>query len=240
AVLRKQLDAINSRYPDHKKIVVIGHSMGGMIARELITDSGMKIWNAYYDMPPDKLPVSAETRKIFESAFIFQHRPEISRVIYSSASHRGAEKATDFGGRLLSRLIGGNPTEQGLAADQAKAVSLMKPDYSGDKLKRIPNSIDALRPGNRFVTTIDTIPPTPGVPYNSIIGDRGKGGNKDHTAPISTDGVVPYWSSHLDGAESELIVPSGHWSNQNPKAIAEVRRILYKHIGQDPNAASGQ
>jgi hypothetical protein len=63
------------------------------------------------------------------------------------------------------------------------------------------------------------------------MGDRGKGGNKDHTPPISTDGVVPYWSSHLDGAESELIVPSGHAAHQNPMAIAEVRRILEQYAG---------
>jgi hypothetical protein len=233
AVLRKQLDAINAYHAGHKKIVVIGHSMGGMIARTLITDSGMKIWNAYYDMPPEKLPVTPETRRVFASAFIFQHRPEISRVIYASASHRGADKATGLGGRLLAGVIGGNPTAPALAADQAKAVSLMKHDYSGDHLTRIPNSIDALKPGNRFVTTIDSIPPTPGVPYNSIIGDRGKGGNLNRTQPISTDGVVPYWSSHLDGAESELIVPSGHWSNQSPQAIAEVKRILIKHLGKN-------
>ena len=233
AVLRKQMDAINSYYPGHKRIVVIGHSMGGMIARELITDSGMKIWNAYYDMPPAKLPVSEETRRIFSSAFIFLHRPEIARVIFLSASHRGADHATGFGASILSKIIGGNPTAPGLAIDQAKAVSLMKPDFAGDKLKRIPNSIDALKPGNRFVTTIDSIPTTKGVPFNSIIGDRGKGGNLDHTPPVSTDGLVPYWSSHLDGAESELIVPSGHWSNQYPTAIAEVKRILLKHLGKN-------
>ncbi len=232
AALRKQLDAINAYHAGHKKIVVIGHSMGGMIARTLSADSGMKIWNAYYDMPPDKLPVTPDTRKIFQSAFIFQHRPEISRIIYASASHRGADKATALGGRLLARIIGGNPTAPGLAGDQAKAVSLMKPDYSGGHLKRIPNSIDALKPGNRFVTTMDTIPPTPGILYNSIIADRGKGGNLDRTPPVSTDGLVPYWSSHLDGAESELIVPSGHWSNRSPQAIAEVKRILLKHLGK--------
>ena len=53
-----------------------------------------------------------------------------------------------------------------------------------------------------------TIPTTKGVPFNSIIGDRGKGGNLNHTKPVSNDGIVPYWSSHLDGAQSELIVPS--------------------------------
>lgn len=232
AVLRKQMDAINAYYPDHKKMVVIGHSMGGMIARELITDSGMKIWNAYYDMPPAKLPVSEETRRIFSSAFIFQHRPEIARVIFASASHRGADQAAGFGGRLLSKIIGANPTAPELAADQAKAVSLMKPDFSGDHLTRIPNSLDVLKPGNRFVTSIDKIPTTKGIPFNSIIGDRGKGGNLDHTPPVSTDGLVPYWSSHLKGAQSELIIPSDHWSHRHPLGIAEVRRILLKHLGK--------
>jgi hypothetical protein len=45
-------------------------------------------------------------------------------------------------------------------------------------------------------------------------------------SPNSSDGVVPYWSSHLNGAESEHIVPSDHGAHQNPQAIAEVMRIL--------------
>ena len=60
-------------------------------------------------------------------------------------------------------------------------------------------------------------------------GNSGKGGNKDKTPPQSSDGIVPYWSSHLDGAESEVIVPSDHWSNRSPAGIAEVRRILTKY-----------
>ena len=65
------------------------------------------------------------------------------------------------------------------------------------------------------------LPISRSVPYHSIIGDRGKG-----NSPNSTDGVVPYWSSHLDGAASEKIVPSGHGANENPEGIAEIRRIL--------------
>jgi hypothetical protein len=59
------------------------------------------------------------------------------------------------------------------------------------------------------------------VRYNTIIGDRGRG-----DSPNSSDGVVPYWSSHMNGAQSEHIVPSGHGAHQNPQAIAEVLRIL--------------
>ena len=90
--------------------------------------------------------------------------------------------------------------------------------------------MDTLAPNNRFVKTINTIPLTPGIPYHVICGDRGKGGNKDHTKPVMSDGIVPYWSSHLDGAQSELVVPSGHSAHQNPQAIAEVKRILKLHI----------
>jgi len=63
------------------------------------------------------------------------------------------------------------------------------------------------------------------VPYHSIIGDRGKG-----DSPNSTDGVVPYWSSHLDGAKSELIVPGPHGSCELPQTIAELDRILRLHL----------
>jgi hypothetical protein len=79
------------------------------------------------------------------------------------------------------------------------------------------------------VIAINTIPIKPGIPYHTIMGDRGRG-----DAPNSSDGIVPYWSSHMEGAESELIVPSGHPAHQNPKAIQEVRRILVLNLGNIP------
>ena len=68
---------------------------------------------------------------------------------------------------------------------------------------------------------------TKSLPYHSIIGDRGKG-----NSPHSSDGVVPYWSSQLEGALSEKIVPSGHGANENLEGIAEIRRILVDAVGQ--------
>ncbi|HYS90913.1 MAG TPA: hypothetical protein VEN78_38855 [Bradyrhizobium sp.] len=94
------------------------------------------------------------------------------------------------------------------------------------RMKRMPNSIDTLSPNNRFVKIMNTLPLPKNVPYHSIIGDRGRG-----DTPNSSDGVVAYWSSHLDGAKSEKIVPSSHGANQNPQGIAEVARILREHVG---------
>src|SRR5207247_4257147 len=89
------------------------------------------------------------------------------------------------------------------------------------KLNRRPNRIETLAPNDPFIKEMNTLPMAKRMPYHSIIGDRGRG-----DTPNSSDGVVPYWSSHLDGAESEKIVPSGHGSPLNPEAIAEVHRIL--------------
>jgi hypothetical protein len=227
SVLRRRLDAINQHHPDHKEIVVVGHSMGGMISRTLITDSGMKLWNAIYDQPPEKMPFSAETRKVMSESLIFKPRTDISRVIFASASHRGSNMATNFLGRLGSRIIGA-PAD--LWPEEPDVLTLARPNSTGANLRRMPNSIDFLKPDNRFVSTLDGIPTAPGIPYHSIIGDRGRGGNLDHRRPVSTDGIVPYWSSHLDGAKSELIIPSHHWTNQHPLGIAEVGRILHEHL----------
>ena len=229
AELRRQLDAIKVRYPDHKPIVVLGHSMGGMIARSLMTDSGMTLWNTFFATPPERTPLSKETSQIMTSALIFNHRPDISRVILASASLHGSYMATNFFGRMGAKIIGVPPA---LATAREEVAAVRKPDADGGKKKRVPNSIEGLNPDNPFLHAVNNIPPTKGIPYHSIIGDRGKGGNKDHTKPESTDGIVSYWSSHIDGAESEIIIPSNHWSNQHPQGIAEVKRILHLHLGK--------
>ena len=227
SVLRRRLDEVSAYYPDHKKIVLIGHSMGGMISRTLITDSRTKLWDAFYNHPPEKMPFSPETRRIMSDALIFEHRKDISRVIFASASHRGSDVASNFFGRLGRRIIG-DPNY--MIEDGPTVLSLASPDSTGANLNRLPNSIDFLKPTNRFVTTLAEIPLVKGIPYHSIIGDRGRGGNLNRERPVSTDGIVPYWSSHIGGAKSELIIPSHHWTNQHPLGIAEVNRILREHV----------
>ena len=90
-------------------------------------------------------------------------------------------------------------------------------------MKHLPTGINGLSPRNPVLRSLDTLPIA--VPYDSIIGDRGRG-----DTPNSSDGVVPYWSSHLAGAQSELIVPGPHGSFALPQTIAELKRILRLHL----------
>jgi pimeloyl-ACP methyl ester carboxylesterase len=228
AILRKELDAIEKVFPLKKKMVVVGHSMGGCISRLLITDVGDKLWLTTFGKPPEQVDISEDTKKLFTDALIFEHRPEVGRVIFICAPLKGADLAKGPIGRIGASLVKAPVT---LLKAGKEAVTLVVRDDDAMPLKRIPNSVDTLAPNNGFVMAINKFPLTPGIPYNTIMGDRGKGGNKDNTKPVQSDGIVPYWSSHMEGAQSELVVPTHHGAHQHPEAINEVRRILLKHAG---------
>lgn len=218
AILRQELDAILKIYPQRKPMILVGHSMGGLISRLMVTDSGDHVWGKMFTTAPEDTKVSAESLKILRESYIFRHRPEVGRVIFIASPHRGSRLASGFVLRLSTRLI---RTPQSLLATSIEALDYIVSDAGERARARVPNSVDTLSPENPFVKAINEIPIVRGVPYHSIIGDRGKG-----DSPDSSDGVVPYWSSHLEGAVSEKIVPSHHSAHQNPEAITEVLRIL--------------
>ena len=222
ALLRHELQRTNKLFPDHKPIVLIGHSMGGMVSRLMLTDSGDAIWKAYFGRTPGETHLPGQFRTELEDSLVFEHRPEISRTIFISSPHRGSDIATNYFGRFFSRLI---RTPKLIADLRDAAINVVTVDATALTLERAPSSIDTLAPNNRFVKAVANIPLVPGSRYHSIIGDRGKG-----DTPNSSDGVVPYWSSHLDGALSEKIVPSGHSAHQNPEGIQETLRILHTHL----------
>lgn len=229
AIFRKQLDEMKKQYPSHKDAILIGHSMGGCISRLMITDAGDKIWKETFRQSPAETNLSPESREMITNALIFQKREDVARVIFIAAPLRGSDLATNWLGRFGSRLVKSPTTLLKAGTEALKFVT-----NTGDtlNLKRMPNSVDTMSPKNRFVQSINKIEPARDIPYHVIVGDRGKGGNPDHTKPVKSDGFVPYWSSHMDGAQSELTVPSNHSAHQNPQAIAEVRRILKAHVGK--------
>ncbi|HEV3098541.1 MAG TPA: alpha/beta fold hydrolase [Candidatus Udaeobacter sp.] len=218
ALFRQDLDGIKRVFPNHKRMVLIGHSMGGLICRLMVTDAGDKIWRDFFATPPARTPLASDTRKLLEQALVFNHRPDIQRVIFISTPHRGSDLASNSIGRIGAALV---RTPRLFTSIYASTKPLLIADPAARPLNRMPNSVDTLEPNDRFVEAVNKLSITRGIPYHSIIGDRGRG-----DTPNSSDGVVPYWSSHLPGAQSELIVNSDHGAQYNPQAIREVERIL--------------
>lgn len=220
AILRRELDHAEKLYPQRKKMVVVGHSMGSCISRLLITTSGDRIWRQMFTVP-EKMEISDAHRHVLTESTIFAHRPEIGRVIFVSGPHRGSDMASNWTGRIGAALIKLPTTVFGTGAELLRYQAGMR------HLKRYPDSVDTLDPENDFVRALKDVPIVKGIPYHTIAGDRGRG-----DSPHSSDGIVPYWSSHFDGAQSEKIVPSHHGAHQHPEGIAEVHRLLQLHAQQ--------
>jgi pimeloyl-ACP methyl ester carboxylesterase len=223
ALFRRELDGVKRAFPNHKRVVLIGHSMGGMICRLMITDAGDKIWRDYFSTPPAKTPLASDTRKLLEQALVFNHRPEVESAIFISTPHRGSKLASSWIGRIGASFV---RTPRFFTSIYTSTKPLLITDPAARRLNRMPNSVDTLEPNDRFVQAVNKLPITPVIPYHSIMGDRGRA-----DTPNSSDGVVPYWSSHLEGARSELIVNSDHGAQYNPQAIREVARILKRNLG---------
>lgn len=222
ALLRRELDEVARDFPDHKDIVIVGHSMGGVISRLMLTDAGDQLWRKAFGKSPAETKVSGASRKMLEETLIFNSRKEIDRAIFFSAPHRGSDMAVNPLTRAFARMI---RMPNMLADVRSAALSLATADQSALILQSAPNSIGTLSPRSPFVLAVNQIPVTPRVPHHTVVGDRGRG-----DTPNSSDGVVPYWSAHLDTATSEKIVPSGHGSHAHPEGIEEARRILHLHL----------
>ena len=200
--------------------------MGGCISRLLITDTGDKLWRELFKKPPGETAMPPESKALLTQTLIFHHRPEIGRVIFIAAPLRGSDLARNWVGRTGSMLVKVPRKLLRVGNDALRLVGYQRNEM---RLKRAPNSVDSLAPNDLVVLALQKIPVTPGIPHHVICGDRGKGGHKDKTKPVMSDGVVPYWSSRMETAQSERIVPSGHDAHQSPEAIAEVERILNLH-----------
>ncbi|HYJ05174.1 MAG TPA: alpha/beta fold hydrolase [Chthoniobacterales bacterium] len=223
ALLRHDLDRFDKAFPGHKPILMVGHSMGGLLTRLMVSSSnGDEIWRELFEASPADTPLPQQDKELLASALVYQHRRDINRAVFLSTPHRGSEMASNWIGKIATKLVRLPKKLVLVGADLATAATESKSEYH---LRRMPNAIDTLSPKNNFVVAMNKRPPADTIPYHQIVGDRGRG-----NSPDSSDGVVAYWSSHLDGARSTKIVPSGHGTHQNPEGIAEIRRILKLHL----------
>lgn len=228
AALRSELDRFRKvvdpsrRNRNIDRTVLVGHSMGGLISSLQIRTGGKALWKQFMDTPPERLSLSPELKERIIRIVQFQPRPEISRVVFFATPHRGSDLAvhpiSDFFSRLIRLPI------SFLDSDRYKLQSALREEYR-ELFVAPANSLVFLRANSPLLKSILALPMRPGVPYHSVIGDQGRG-----DTPNSSDGVVPYWSSHLKGATSEKIVPSGHGAHENPEGIAEFKRILRSHL----------
>jgi pimeloyl-ACP methyl ester carboxylesterase len=217
--LREELAKVDKLYPNHKDYVLVGHSMGGLLSQAQVTNVTRADWEKTVGAPIMELFATLKPADLVAKATTFKANSRIKRVVFICTPHRGSKMASGGIGELGIKLIS-------LPVDLATTMKSEIPEETLRKINngRLPNSVSNLKPNAPYLAVLNKQSIHP--PYHSIIGNRGKPG------PLadSSDGVVPYWSSHLDGAQSELIVPGPHGSCELPQTIAELDRVLRLHL----------
>ena len=105
-LLRRELDALNKALPNHRPMILVGHSMGGIISRFMITDTnGDKVWRILFGKPPAQTSLSPENKALLREALVFKPRPDVACVIFISTPHRGSVIAQNAVGRIASRIM---------------------------------------------------------------------------------------------------------------------------------------
>ena len=208
-----------------RKMVIIGHSQGGLLTKLTVVDSGLRFWHQATKLTPDQLVADPETLRALENASIFTPEPFVRRVVFVCTPHRGSYLAAMSFAAITSSLIE-LPSE--LTKRVADVVSRNPGKIALSSLGKLPTSIDNMRPGSDFIQTLAKLPVAPGVHAHSIIAVDGDAPLED-----ASDGVVRYSSAHIAGVESEKIVHSGHSAQGNPETIEEIRRILLVHLQEE-------
>ena len=209
--------------PALKKMVVIGHSQGGLLTKLLVIDSGNRFWDNAFSVPLAQLKISFETKEILQRSLFFTPLPFVKQVVFIATPHQGSFVAGGWIGSLTSKLIS-LPTK---LLNPMQELIIKNPQAAAFRsMKDLPRSTDNMDPHNPFIRVISSLPISPDVTAHSIIAVE----NPDDPKEKWNDGVVAYSSAHIEGVASELIVHSSHSTQSEPQTIEEVRRILLENL----------
>lgn len=203
-----------------RHIVVIGHSMGGLMAHTLVSSSEDKLWKSLFLVPPERLRGDAATIRDVTEALHFRRNPRVVRAIFMATPHRGSLMADSWIGRLAQSLIRlPLQMQRGFVDVATENTEDLTPQARPLTSQMNFSAVRTLSPRDPVLRKLATLPIE--VPFHSILCQRRSGPRE-----TGSDGVVTYASGHLDSAASELILRGNHQVTSNPAAQAEVARIL--------------
>jgi pimeloyl-ACP methyl ester carboxylesterase len=225
AELRRKLDQVSASFSsldidsNLEKTILIGHSMGGLVSKVLISESQNRVWNAIANVPLDNLVADPRTKATLADRLFFSPHPMISRVVYIATPHQGSEMAGRLLGRIASASIEpANETHSQILKDNPGA-------FKSSISRGLPTSIDMLDPEQPFLDVLSNLPRDRCVVTNTILGD----GRITVTLERS-DGVVSVRSAQQRASESEKRIAATHNGLlQHSDTFAELKRILKIH-----------
>lgn len=209
-----------------RQMVLVGHSMGGLIAKLQVTHSQNSIWRRLSKAPLDEIVADETTRVRLSAACFFEPAPHVRRVVFIASPHCGSTPTSEMVGSVAAHFVRESPQDieahERLMADNPGVFSSAVQD-------RLPTSVDMIRADSPLLAAMREMPIGDGVTLHNIIGVRNK-----PSLHGPSDGAVPLQSAEHPHCASELIVDAPHSEvHRTPEAAREVARILAEHLAAD-------
>ncbi len=227
--LRESLDPHHTN-PIFEHMVLVGHSMGGLVSMMQTLESGQEFWSILSEHPFEELKADEELRDRVAKTVFFHPNPMIQRVITIGTPHRGSTFANEYTRYLAHKLIQ-LPT-QFLWVTQR--LVLENPGFFRDTdMLTISTSIDSLSPDSPVLPIMLQAQRAPWTDYHNIVGVTQPDWFMSKFSQEG-DGVVSLASAQRSDFASELVVDADHVTvHAHPRSILEVRRILLQHLAEN-------
>jgi pimeloyl-ACP methyl ester carboxylesterase len=232
AVLRRELQAAvraadpQGVDPALQNLVLVGHSMGGLHAKLQVVEPGTTLWDGIADVPFAEIRLRPEMKRQVAPGYFFRPLPFVKRVVFIATPHRGSMLAALGVGRLASLTVRQPPE---MEAIHEEAVRLNPGAFHPDYERRLPTTVDLLRPNATILQAVERLRPACWVTSHAVVG------RAHHSLTGGDDCVVPVSSAHTPWAVSEITVPASHTRvHHHPQTIAELQRILLQHLEECP------
>ncbi len=205
-----------------QKMVVVGHSQGGLLTKLTAVETGDVLVQAATRKKLVELERAPETKAMVEKYLVYSPLPFVKRVVFISTPHRGSYLAKNWIRNIVQRLV--TLPKEVLSTSLQFLAFAEELQIPGFEKKKIITSLDGMSLEIPGLLALADIPLSTGITGHSIISIKG-----DDMPPDGGDGVVKYTSAHVDYVQSEFIIRTGHSSQGHPLVIEEVRRILLEH-----------
>ena len=210
------------------QMVLVGHSMGGLISKMQTVPSGDRFWRHVSDVPIDSLRGDPETLDRVRNVFFFEPVDSIKRVITIATPFSGSEFANGTA-RWFSHKFFTLPSFQ--TTDFEKLVSQNPSAFADPELLTARTSVDSLAVDSPMIEELRSSPVSETVTFNNIIGRLSKKSVLSKGVSNDGDGVVSVQSARHDQCESEVLVSEEHSKvHQHSACIYEVQRVLLANL----------
>jgi pimeloyl-ACP methyl ester carboxylesterase len=238
AVLRQRLILARELFdPQHcdpalDEMVLIGHSLGGLVCMLQVTESGDALWREIARRPFCDLCAPPDVLARLAQRLFYEPVPFVTRTILIGTPHSGSKMTRRLAGRVGRKLVRFDSAADRQYEDMLEANrQVFYPDVVAAGR---PTTIDLLEPSSPLLAGLKQMPINPAVHLHSIIGT---GGCDFLHQP--GDGIVTVESARKPGVDSELYVPVRHEKlHRDERSIAEMVRILRLHLA-DAHCRSG-